>query len=65
MCFFSIWDELEISINKSCLSFLITVFINTLIDLILIVPDKIEEKFMRAIRTKNRLIVAGMQKENI
>jgi len=46
---------------KSAVGFLIGLFLTIGLNLILIVPEKYEKHFQKAIKTKNKLIIPGMQ----
>ncbi len=54
-------NQILYSIPKSFYAFLITLVVNFLICLIIYIPDRVEEKLMKAIRTKNKLIIPYMQ----
>ena len=46
---------------KSTIGFLICLVLTILLNLILTVPEKIEHHLSKAIKTKNILIIPGMQ----
>jgi len=53
--------KLKYSIPKSAIGFFICLIVTILLNLIIIVPREIEEQFSNAIKTKNKLIIPGIQ----